>query len=98
MTPRLLLQPGAQADLAEAFQWYEQRAVGLGHEYLRVVRLTLAAIEKSPDQYPLVLDDIRRAGIRRFPCFIFYVARSSGATVISVIHGRRDPRRWQARS
>lgn len=97
MTPRLLLRPEAHADLEEAFQWYEQRSTGLGHEYLRVVRVALAGIERAPDASPVILDDIRRAGVRRFPYYIYYVARASDTTVIAVLHGRRDPRRWQSR-
>lgn len=76
MTPRLLLRPEAEADIEEAFRWYEQRSIGLGHEYLRVVRVALAGVERTPDAYPVILDDIRRAGVRRFPYYIYYVARS----------------------
>ncbi|MFN2315920.1 MAG: type II toxin-antitoxin system RelE/ParE family toxin [Gemmatimonadales bacterium] len=97
MTPRLLLRPEAHADLEEAFQWYEQRSIGLGHEYLRVVRVALAGVERAPDAAPVILDDIRRVGVRRFPYFIYYVARASDTSVIGVLHGRRDPQRWQSR-
>ena len=34
MTPTLIVQPEAEADLAEAFGWYEGCRVGLGHEFL----------------------------------------------------------------
>ena len=97
MTPRLLLRPEAHADLEEALQWYEQRSIGLGYEYLRVVRAALAGVERAPDAAPVILDDIRRVGVRRFPYYIYYVARVSDTSVIAVLHGRRDPRRWQSR-
>lgn len=97
MTPRLLLQPEAHADIDEAFRWYEGRHIGLGYEYLRLVRVALARVERSPDAYPVMLDDIRRAGVRRFPYYIYYVARSSDTSVIAVLHGRRDPHHWQSR-
>ena len=38
MRPRLLLEPEAQADLAEAFDWYEAQRTGLGSEFLAEVR------------------------------------------------------------
>jgi hypothetical protein len=47
--------------------------------------VALAAIERAPDAVPVILDDIRRAGVRRF------------TSVLAVLHGRRDPRRWQSR-
>ncbi|MGH7582322.1 MAG: type II toxin-antitoxin system RelE/ParE family toxin [Gemmatimonadales bacterium] len=97
MTPRLSLQSEAQADLIESFEWYEQRSIGLGHEFLRIVRIALAAIERAPEQFPVVVDDIRRVRMRRFPYNLFYVVLPSGISVIAVLHERRDPRRWQAR-
>ena len=46
-TPRLFVRKAARADLAEAFRWYEQRRVGLGHEFMRVARVTLAEIARA---------------------------------------------------
>ena len=97
MTPRLFLRPEARAELAEAFRWYEERSTGLGHEFVRAVRIGLAAIERSPDQFPIAVDDIRRARLRRFPYLIFFVVLPESISVLAVMHGRRDPRRWQAR-
>jgi plasmid stabilization system protein ParE len=97
MTPRVLLRPEARADILETFLWYEERATGLGREYLRAVRVALAAIERAPQQFPVALDDIRRVGLRRFPYFIFYVAGTAETAIIAVLHGHRDPGRWQSR-
>ena len=97
MTPRLFLRPEARAELAEAFHWYEERSSGLGHEFLRAVRTGLAAIERAPEQFPIAVDDIRRAQLRRFPYLIFFVVQPKGISVLAVLHGRRHPRRWQAR-
>ena len=65
--PRLFLRKAARADIAEAFQWYDARSTGLGFEFLRAVRVALAGIERAPEQYPLALDDIRKALVPRFP-------------------------------
>lgn len=97
MTPRLFVRRAARADLAEAFRWYESRSAGLGHEFLRVVRVAFAAIERSPEQCPIAIDDIRKATLRRFPYVIYYVVLDRGISVIAVMHGRRHPRRWESR-
>jgi plasmid stabilization system protein ParE len=97
MTPRLFLRPEARAELAEAYRWYEERSTGLGHEFIRSVRIVLAAIERAPSQFPTALDDIRRAQLRRFPYLIYFVVLPESVSVLAVMHGRRDPRRWQAR-
>ena len=95
--PRLFLRQAARADIVEAFQWYEARSTGLGFEFLRTVRVALAGIERAPEQYPLALDDIRKALVPRFPYVVYFVIHSRGLSVIAVMHGRRDPRRWQSR-
>jgi len=35
MRPRFLVEPEAEAELEEAFAWYEVRAAGLGSEFMR---------------------------------------------------------------
>ena len=95
--PRLFLRKPARAAIAEAFQWYEARSTGLGFEFLRAVRVALAGIERAPEQYPLALDDIRKALVPRFPYVVYFVIHSRGLSVIALMHGRRDPRRWQSR-
>jgi plasmid stabilization system protein ParE len=93
----LFVRRAARADIAEAFRWYEARSAGLGHEFLRAVRVAFAAIERAPEQFPIAVDDIRKFGLRRFPYIVYYVVLSRGISIIAVMHGRRHPRRWQSR-
>src|SRR5690348_4641332 len=44
VTPRFFVRRAARADIAEAFRWYERRSAGLGHEFLRSVRVAFAEI------------------------------------------------------
>jgi len=43
----LILEPEAEAEIAEARDWYDQRNPGLGLEFVRGVDWTLAAIQRS---------------------------------------------------
>jgi len=43
------------------------------------------------------MDDIRRAQLGRFPYLVYYVVLPEAVSVIAVMHGRREPRRWQSR-
>ncbi len=95
--PRLFLRPEAEADLAEAFRWYEERRRGLGYEFLRAARVALAAVERHPAQFPVAVDDIRKAPLRRFPYLVYFVVLEQGVSVLAVMHGRRHPQRWQER-
>ncbi|NOT09962.1 MAG: type II toxin-antitoxin system RelE/ParE family toxin [Gemmatimonadales bacterium] len=95
--PRLSLRSLAEADLGEAFIWYQQQARGLGFEYLRAVDATFAQIRRTPQLYPLVYGQARRALVRRFPYAIYYVVAPDVIHVIACIHTRRHARRWQSR-
>jgi hypothetical protein len=53
MTPRLFVRGDAAADLEAASDWYEERRVGLGGEFLRAARATLAGIARAPEQFPV---------------------------------------------
>lgn len=37
MSRRLIIRPEAEADLSEAFEWYETRVPGLGLEFVRAI-------------------------------------------------------------
>jgi plasmid stabilization system protein ParE len=97
MPPRLLLEPEAQADLGEAFLWYEAQCLGLGSEFLAEVALVLERIERMPESFAIVRSQTRRALLHRFPYAVFYVLDPDVVAVTAVMHGRRDPHRWQER-
>jgi len=54
MTPRLVVRSAAEADIAAAALWYEERATGLGTEFLRAVDVTLAEIRRMPERFPVI--------------------------------------------
>ena len=95
---RLVVREAAEADIAQAARWYEQRSPGLGSEFLRAVEVTLAEIVRMPARYPLVRGNARRALLRRFPYIVVFVATPDFVSVIACLHARRDPRHWQERS
>lgn len=97
MKSHLFVRKAAREDVASAFEWYESRSAGLGHEFARAARVTFAAIERAPEEFPVVLEDIRSARLRRFPYIAYFVVLSRGISVIAVMHARRHPRRWQSR-
>jgi toxin ParE1/3/4 len=98
MTPRFIVRSPAEADVAEAFEWYEQRIPGLGLEFLRAVDVTFAIIARAPELFPPLQKGIRRARLRRFPYGVFFIERSGTISVLAVMHAHRDPRRWLSRA
>jgi toxin ParE1/3/4 len=93
----LVVRPAAAADVEEAYNWYEQRRIGLGEEFLAQVRTVLDAIESSPARFPFIHRQTRRALVRRFPYGIYYRVYDEVIVVVACMHGRRDPQRHQSR-
>ena len=92
------IQPEAQAEIQEAYQWYEEKSAGLGAEFVRAVDACLSAIEGNPLAYALVHQQVRRALLRRFPYGIFYLVEDDTIVVIACFHGSRDPEQWLRRA
>jgi hypothetical protein len=93
VTSPVFVRKAARADIVEAFAWYEERSIGLGHEFLRAVRVGLRAIERTPLQFSVAVDDVRRARLRRFPYSIYFIILQHHISVIA--GGRRDA--WSSR-
>ena len=50
-----------------------------------------------PRMYSVVMANLRRAKLRKFPYLIYYRVLADRVEVIAVLHASRDPRRWQER-
>jgi plasmid stabilization system protein ParE len=97
VTPRFIVRPAAEADIAEAALWYESRSIGLGAEFLRAVDVCFAEIRRNPDRFPQIYKTSRRAFLRRFPFAVHFVSTDIAIRVLACMHVKRDPRRWQQR-
>ena len=85
-------------DLAAGFGYYEEQANGLGDEFLIAVDSAFDAIERYPEMFAEVYDEVRRAVVSRFPYAVFYRVESKRVVVHAVLHTARDPKTWpQAR-
>ena len=50
-----------------------------------------------PQMYAVVLRDVRRGKLRRFPYLIYYRVLPDRIEVIALLHASRDPKLWQER-
>ena len=95
MNLKLLIRPEAEADIEEAYRWYEKQRGGLGADFLLCLEDGLARIQRNPEMYPIVHKNVHRTLIHRFPYGIFYLIEKNSIVVLSVFHGRRNPKRWE---
>ena len=98
MKYRLTIRPEAEADIQEAFDWYERHVTGLGAEFLDAIDGAMSSILSNPLRHPIMHRNARRVLTRRFPYQVFFVIEEDVITVVAVSHGARDPRRWQDRT
>jgi toxin ParE1/3/4 len=94
----LFVRPEAEAEIAEASDWYDRASSGLGAEFIRAVDNALTAIQQNPFQYQIVWRQFRRAGMARFPYGLIYRASDRDIIVVACFHGRRNPRVWRRRT
>jgi toxin ParE1/3/4 len=98
VTIQMLVRESAQADLRDAFNWYQDKLPGLGAEFMEAVEIKLKRIESNPLQFPILRGHTRRAIVTRFPYGIFVVFNDDVVAVLAVMHHARAPVHWQRRT
>ena len=91
------LTPDADAELAEARQWYARQRADLDIEFMERIDDALSRIVSNPHMFPIVYRTLRRAVVRRFPFAMFYEVTANEIQVVAVFHSRRDPESWKSR-
>jgi plasmid stabilization system protein ParE len=98
VTATLIVQPEAEADLQEAYRWYETQRQGLGRDLLTEASRVFLRVAEQPFRHAPIHGETRRVLLRRFPYVVFYIAREDGVFVLAVLHQRRNPNIARARS
>ena len=94
---RIVIWPEAEAEVAEAAEWYESQERGLGRDFLRAFRAATATLRRTPLHYQPILEQARRVLLRRFPYAVFFEIHDSDVVILSCLHTARDPEVWQKR-
>ena len=73
MNHELHLSSRAEADLAAAYDWYQQRSPGLGIDFVRCVDATIALVQHSPQLFRQRHGAHRLAMTPRFPYAVYFI-------------------------
>jgi toxin ParE1/3/4 len=73
MGMELRLTSRAEADIAAAFDWYEERLPGLGVEFVRSVDVTIGLVHRSPQLFRKRHSIHRLAMTLRFPYAVYFI-------------------------
>lgn len=81
---------GADAELQDVFNQFEDFREGLGVEFLTVVDAYLARISIFPEIAPIYFEKVRRQVVQRFPYGIFYEPHPKRILIIAILDLRQD--------
>jgi plasmid stabilization system protein ParE len=93
----VILRHEAEVDIQEARDQLEAIRVGLGNQVLARVREVLARMEKMPELYGKVWEDVRAARLKQFRYIVYFIVLADRVEVLAVLHSARDPSSWQSR-
>lgn len=62
----------ARDELRDGYDWYEGRRAGAGARFMSAVQATIDHIAAFPQSGRVMLDDIHRRPLPRYPYAIFY--------------------------
>ena len=93
MNLALIVHPAAEQDIADALDWYGDRAPEQVDRLLSQLSEVMDRIRTSPRLFPTVHGAVRRAALRVFPYFVWFLLDSADEVVVvlAVTHHRRDP-------
>lgn len=92
MSLRVEFLSGADADLQEGFNRFEDFREGFGVEFMAAVEVYLARIAVFPEIAPVYLESVRRQVMRRFPYGIFYEHQPARILITAILDLRQDER------
>jgi toxin ParE1/3/4 len=92
MANTLSITKSAEYDIMGAFNWHEERSVGLGYDFLRCVDARLNLITRAPQIFRKRGPLHRMARTERFPYAIYFIWEETSAHVIvrRVLHFAQD--------
>lgn len=83
--------PEVEEDILSAYVWYEEKAKGLGEEFLRAFYASAAEIARTPKIYPKIYKNFHRKLIKRFPYAVYFLIEHESIVVCGLFHCARDP-------
>ena len=85
--------PAVEDDIITGYTWYEDKASGLGEDFIRMIYAGINNISRTPLFHPQVYGEYRRCLTRRFPYAIYYKIDEKKVIILGLFHCARDPQK-----
>jgi len=89
MNYRIVLSPGAKADIKSVIRWYLNIDPNLAARFLVEYKTVLRRIRRWPYEFAIRTDASRRARMNRFPYYVRYTVAMSVVTITAIAQQRR---------
>lgn len=93
----LQYHPEAAKELTSSIQYYEEKSIGLGAEFLDEIEEAIAQALAHPQSGSLLTKQDRRILLDKFSYEIIYEVSGDTVTVNAVKHMKRKPGYWKSR-
>jgi plasmid stabilization system protein ParE len=87
----------AQAELDDAFIWYETQQKHLGRQFIQEFNAAVKRLSAFPQAYTEIEKGVRRCLVKRFPYGILYGINQDTIVIVAVAHLHREPNYWISR-
>src|SRR6185436_16604061 len=94
---RVVIHPEAEQEFEIAALWYEERAPGLGSEFVTEFERARTRILAAPEQPRVFRANDRKLNFSRFPYAIVYTIKGEILFIKAVMHLHRRPFYWAGR-
>jgi len=93
----LVFHPDVEIEVKASYEWYQNKADGLGEDLLSELELAYKAILELPDTWPIFNKHYRRFLLSKFPFSVIYRVSNKSIYVVVVMHNSRKPNYWNVR-
>ncbi|MBW2185596.1 MAG: type II toxin-antitoxin system RelE/ParE family toxin [Deltaproteobacteria bacterium] len=95
---KILFHPDVYQEIEASWSWYQNKADGLGDDFLRELESAYQLIQQLPTTWPLFQKGFRRYLLLRFPYSVIYRERGGELLVVAIMHNSRKTGYWLQRA
>jgi len=81
-----------EADIENAYQWYDEKQEGLGERFFTELAVSCTQIMEHPEYYSKTGKRLRKISLKHFPYIVVFEIIGSTVFVYSVFHTSRNPK------
>ena len=95
---KLTFHPDVFCEIKASYSWYQEKAEGLGKDFMNELELAYQAIIDFPQTWPKFQKGFRRFLLSRFPFSVIYRKNGNLIYVVAIMHNSRNPGYWLNRT